>query len=646
MRDRIDFDSDADNDEDSGTPVYEIGHGQLDTRTRQLRFDGSNVDVQPKVFDLLCYLVRHRDRVVSKDELFDQVWPSVVVSDASLSQTIKRARDHFRQAGFDNDIIRTVARKGYQFDHPVTISGGDTTQADAPVASRLASDGRVAFWRLPLLGLGLLVLTGLMIFWPPATERASPDSGGSGAELAANGVAVLPFANLTPDPDFVYFTDGMTETLINNLATVPGLRVIARTSTYRAARGGGDLAVIGRQLNVAQVLRGSVQRDGETLRISTRLLRTSDGAQLWSHQYSRLMDDVFAIQDAIAASVVTEIAKIVDTKLVTPRRTSVAESAATAQAYRLVLQGNQLRREATKTAIPSAEALFRQALDIAPDYTPAMVRLSEVVRYRGVTGTLPREQAFREALTLVQEAVKKAPDNGEAHWQLAELLHRHFWDFEAAESAFIRATELMPGSADIYSAYSRFLAKAGATQAAVTAARAAADMNPASANVLTNLALRLIKQRSLDEARRAIDELRELDANHVDLPWLETNWHLRAGSDRDALRWITQEELYYLRLSLSAVALYRLERTGQAEQALGDLIERDADGSAFQIAEVYAQWGDNDQAFTWLDRALHNGDPGLAEIYSSLNLEGLYSDPRFPTLARRIGLPPREFGHK
>ena len=639
MRDRVIFDS----NEAGDASVFLIGSAELDTRRRQLRFDGKAVDVQPKVFDLLAYLVLHRDRVVSKDELFDKVWPSVVVSDASLSQTIKRARDHFRLAGFQDDIIRTVARKGYQFDHPVSVveAGEPEVSATTPPP---ASKTPPSKWRIPLLLGGIILLSSLMIFWPP-----SPEDTPSGEPVAAvnsastpstNAIAVLPFANLTPDPDFVYFTDGMTETLINNLATVPGLRVIARTSAYRADRSGDDLEVIGRSLNVAQVLRGSVQRDGDMLRISTRLLRTSDGAQLWSHQYSRTLDDIFAVQDDIARSTVEEISKSVTIDLDAPSTSAVAETAAASRAYQLVLRGNRLRREARKESVLEAEALFREAREIAPDYAPALLRLSEVVRYRGVTGSMPRDDAFREALTLAQEAVQLAPENGRAHMQLAELLHRHFWDFAAARESFERAVALMPASGDIYSAYSRFLAKAGDQDEALFSARSASDMDPQSANVLTNLILRLIKEEELEDARDAIERLRKLDADHVDLPWLETNWHLRAGNNREALQWITQEELYYLRLSLSAITLYRLERTGQAEEALAELIERDADGSAFQIAEVYAEWGDSDQAFAWLNRALQNGDPGLAESYSSLNLEKLYPDPRFGALAEKIGLPP------
>ena len=616
--------------------LFQIGNAELDVPARQLRFDGDSVDVQPKVFDLLAYLVQHRDRVVSKDELFDEVWPSVVVSDASLSQTIKRARDLFRSRGFDNDIIRTVARRGYQFDHEVQVQPGGST-VSGHKGGPAVEHGRTQR-RGWLIGAALAVVTALLL-WPGGLDDTAPPAPTAplSPAAAANSVAVMPFENLTPDEDFVYFTDGLTETLINRLATVGGLRVIARSSAYSASRNDPDPATIGADLRVANLLLGSVQREGDSLRISVRLVRSGDNTQVWSKQYNRELDNAFDVQDAIARNVVQELSRLLQVELSEPRPTDSAESAEVA---RLVLRGKRERRNGSRESILRAEALFRQALAIDPDYSPALVSLAEAVRWRGVTGSLPRDESFRESLTLLERAVRLTPDYGLAYIQLAELQHRHFWDFAGAQASFDRALALIPGSGDVYSAYSRFLAKSGQPGAALASAREAAAMDPRSTRVYSNLVLRLVKAGELEEARQAIESLRALEAEHVDLPWLETNWHLRNGSYRDALQWITLEELDHLRLSLGAIALQRLERTTQAEQMLAELIEKDAEGSAFQIAEVYAQWGDAESAFDWLERALQNGDPGLIELYSSLNLENLYGDPRFLPLAERIGLPP------
>ncbi|MEO1082151.1 MAG: tetratricopeptide repeat protein [Pseudomonadota bacterium] len=421
---------------------FRVGSATIDLATRQLHFSDQAKDVQPKVFDLLVYLLVNRQRVVGKDELFDQIWPSVVVSDATLSQTVKRARDLFRNQGFDQDIIRTVSRKGYQF-------------------------------------------------------------------------------NLEP------------------------------------------------------IHEGN---SGETL----------------EHDES----------------------------------------------HGLVVRATWELHGASPEAEHNAEKLLREALEKSPDHVPALVRLSQVLRRQGTRGKRSRDEAFHESLMLAERAVRLDPGDGLAYLQLAELQHRHFWDFDAAAESFERALQLAPDSAELQGAYSRFLAKSGKHETAVRAARAAAKLDAESSKVWSSLALRLIKVAELDEAESALEALKAIDGEHSDLPWLEANFYLRRGEPRTALRCINREDLDYLRLSLNAIILHQLERVTQAEHALDALRERDADGAAFQIAEVYAQWGDHDQAFHWLDRALHCGDPGLAELYSSLLLEDLYADPRLGEFAGRVGLPP------
>ena len=149
-----------------------------------------------------------------------------------------------------------------------------------------------------------------------------------------------------------------------------------------------------------------------------------------------------------------------------------------------------------------------------------------------------------------------------------------------------------------------------------------------------------MRASDLEPARQQLDRFKGQHPDHYDIPWLESNWHIRNGNFTDALQWIALEELDYLRLCLSAVILNNLGRNGQAETALAELIETDGDGAAFQIAEVYAQWGQADEAFRWLEHAFSQGDPGMSELYSSLNLDTLHSDQRFTEIAERVGLPP------
>ncbi|MGI9236108.1 MAG: winged helix-turn-helix domain-containing protein [Woeseiaceae bacterium] len=612
--------------ETGGDVVFRIGHAELDTAQRQIRFTGTPVDVQPKVFDLIEYLVRFRDRVVGKDELFDNIWPAVVVTEASLTQSIKRARDLFRQNGFDEDVIRTVPRKGYQFDHAAESSG-----AVVPRGSDDWSDVVI-----PTVVVSLVAAILGFLVWNTEAEKAHAPV----TSDAANSLVVLPFANMTPDQEFRYFSDGLTETLTNSLTTVRNLRVIARGSAFSFRDAKPDYAVIGKELNVAHVVEGSVQRSDDELRISARLIRTQDGRQLWSQIYSRSFDDVFAIQDDISRSIVDQMSGLLSTRLVLPDDDAAGtEGGADAEAYRLLLLGRDQRKTASAEKLRSAEDNFREALRLRPDYPEATLALADAIRVRAVLGELPRESTFTEALTLIRQTLELRPDYGDAYIQLGEIQHRHFWDFDDAFESYKRGLELNPGSASARSAFSRFLSKSGEFEQSIREAEVALDLDPKSAQAASSLTIRLIRARRLDRARSVIDALAQTHPDHADLPWLETNWHIRDGSYGDALKWIALEELDYLRLSLSAITLYHLDRTEQAHAALDELIETDSEGAAFQIAEVYAQMRSADEAFDWLERAFSQGDPGLAELYSSVNLENLYTDHRFAALAARVGLP-------
>ncbi|MDJ0795190.1 MAG: winged helix-turn-helix domain-containing protein [Woeseiaceae bacterium] len=619
---------------DLASPVFRIGEAEMDTARREIRFKGSAADVQPKVFDLIEYLLRNRERVIGKDELFDEIWPSVVVTEASLTQSVKRARDLFRQNGFDCDVIRTVPRKGYQFDYDVTV-GATKASVESPGVTEIL---------LPTAAVGVLAALLAVFVWNSGPETSGPVR----LSNPENSLVVLPFSNLTPDPDFGYFPDGLTETLTNSLTAVRGLRVIARGSAFSfrdaAADSGVDYAAIGEALSVAHIVEGTVQRDGDQLRISARLVRADDGTQTWSRIYSREFVDIFAVQDDISRSIVDSMAEILSASLNQPERTDGGRaSPADAEAYRLVLRGNEQARVVGASSQRGAEANYREALRLRPDYPSALVGLANSIRLQAVIGERSREPAFAEALELIDQVLALEPDNSDAHLQLAEIQHRYLWDFDSAAESYGRALELRPGSAVVRAAHSRFLSKFGQFARATEEARIALDLNPRSTRASTSLALRLIKSRDLDEAKAVIDTLAVQTADLPDLPWLYANWHIRNESYTDALTAIAGEELPYLRLSLTAIILQYLGREAQAREALDALIESDADGAAFQIAEVFAHWGDADNAFEWLERAFSHGDPGLAELYSSVNLENLYSDPRMSSFARQVGLPPAPF---
>lgn len=219
------------------TAVYRFGRCEVDPRARQVRLDGAVADSQPKAFDLLLYLIRHRDRVVDRDELFAQLWPGVVVSDAALTQALRKARAMVGDDGSSQQVIRTVQRRGFRFVAELTAI--DAEDAEAMPRRTLATEA-----------------------------------------VAEPSVAVLPFSDMSPSQDQQYFCDGMTEEVISQLARTPGLRVAARTSVFALKNRPDDVREIGRRLGVTSIVEGSVRKAGDRLRVTAQLVDARSGFQL------------------------------------------------------------------------------------------------------------------------------------------------------------------------------------------------------------------------------------------------------------------------------------------------------------------------------------------------------------------------------
>jgi len=270
----------------------------------------------------------------------------------------------------------------------------------------------------------------------------------------------------------------------------------------------------------------------------------------------------------------------------------------------------------------------------------SLVGLADVLRGRGVLGERERSSLLTEAIALLKRATRIDPEYGGAFSVLAVVQYRHLWNFAAADGSAVRALALQHGSNEVRSRFSRFLAKTGDHAQAAEQAWLAADLNPKSINTLNNLAVCMMRDGQLEKARDAINTIRSLERDRVELPWLEAHCHLAAGKPREALEGIAPAELPHLRPNLRPVALHHLGRNEQAEKILQELSDTDKE-AAFQIAESFAQFGERDKSFSWLSSALSAGDPGLAELYSSPFLEPLYADERFAPLADQVGLPPR-----
>ncbi|MBL6082579.1 winged helix-turn-helix domain-containing protein [Belnapia sp. T18] len=374
----------------------------LDPARRELRQAGNLVSLEPQVFDLLEFLIRMRDRVVSRDDLMTEVWRGRIVSDATLSSRVNAARVAIGDNGAEQRLIRTLPRKGVRFVGAVAEAAETTPES---LAGRARGAGEI---RLP-------------------------------------SVAVLPFANIGGDPEQDYFADGMAVEIITALTRSSGLLVIARNSSFAFKGQTVDIRQVGRELGVGYLLEGSVRRDGDRLRITGQLVDAVSGTHLWADRFEGDLHDIFALQDRVAESVVATIEPTLQRAEIERHR---QERPKRLDAYDLLLQAFALEHEFTADSMTALRCL-EQALAIEPDYAPAMAAAAYYHTQRHFQGWTPPEGAVRaKALRLADRAVELAPNDAQILWMAAFAV----WNMagegrEKARDLFSRSLLLNPNSA-------------------------------------------------------------------------------------------------------------------------------------------------------------------------------------------------------
>ncbi len=460
-------------------------------------------------------------------------------------------------------------------------------------------------------------------------------------------IAVLPFANRSADADDAYFSDGLADELLGMLAKIKGLRVSARASSFHFHGKGVALADIGRALNVATLLDGSVRRAGNRVRISVQLVNVATGYHLWSETYDRTLDDIFAVQDDIARSVVRELR----TTLLGEDADSAASDRARAEvrhagkgrstdpeALRLYLLARHFMDQFNRAATVKAVAHLTQAVERDPAFALAWTELS-VAHMREVGWTLVTlEEGLGRARAAVRQALTLQPTLAEAHAQDAWIRIFHDWDWRGAEDALERARRYAPGSAAVQRLSGVLESVLGRLDAAIGSYRRSLENDPLSAAAYHSLGLALHAVDNLggadDAFRHALELAPQRIATHA---YLAMNALTQGRLDIAVAQAESEPEAGY---RLWALALAHRARGDAAASAaaLQRLIAEFAQGWSLQIAEVHAAIGDVDAAFEWLEHAYAKRDAGLAHVQTSPRLRGLRGDARWRGLLSRMGL--------
>jgi serine/threonine-protein kinase len=454
-------------------------------------------------------------------------------------------------------------------------------------------------------------------------------------------IAVLPFVNASPDPDAEYFSDGMTDELIDALTKVEGLRVASRTSVFALKRRETDVRTLGALLGVAVVLEGSVRRSGNRLRVTARLTDVADGRHLWSERYDRDAGDVFEVQDEIAGTIVRTLRGTLLGELgdPTPRRYT-----ANLTAYNLYLKGRYCWNKRRAEGLNEAIAFFESAIAEDPEYALAYTGLADCyalhVDYRG----MPVGEAMARSRQLALRALELDDTLAEAHTSLAWVTFLHDWAWESADRRFRRAIELNPRYATARQWYAWLLVSQGRIEAALAEARAAAELDPASVSIRRSLGWLNYYARRYDAAeeqlRRALAMDPTSEENHRILGLALTQqgrYDEAVAALREAIAGAAESA--YARGAL-ARTLALAGRTAEARRLLAELESegRSRYVSPVAYATAHIALGDNDEAFGWIERAHAERRGWLAYLRVEPIFDPLRDDPRFRDLLARMGL--------
>ncbi len=444
-------------------------------------------------------------------------------------------------------------------------------------------------------------------------------------------IAVLPFENMSGDPDQEYFSDGISEELLNLLAQIPELTVISRSSSFSFK--GKDIAIptVAKQLNVAHVLEGSVRKVGNRVRITAQLIEARSDTHLWSESYDRTLDDIFAIQDEIAADVV-------DALKITLLGKEPKATETNPEAYALYLQGRYFINQGTEESIKKAETLLKQALAIDSGFAPVWTELASVYSTQGGYYR-PVNEAYELARDAIQQALAIDPQYARAYAELAwvEMLYER--DFAAARQHQQRALALDPGDAIILEVAASLSTKLGNLDEAIDLYRQSIALDPVSPNQHLFLGRAFYFAHRLDEAADSLQMALSLSPGRIGGQYY-VGWVLLAQGDvQAALLAMEQERADGYRLTGTAVVQHALGDAAASDAALAELIEKKRDIAAYQIAMAYAFRGEINNAFDWLERAYDNGDTGLAHMLVDPLVANLHNDSRWEPFLDKMGLP-------
>jgi adenylate cyclase len=615
---------------------YRLGEWVIRPQHASIERGDEVVHLKPKPMAVLECLRQARGEVVTRDQLFESVWPGGVVSDATLTQCIAELRRAFGDSAQTPRVIKTIPKVGFCLIPPVEEMAAETVQPEDP--------GNPSKQWLPkkpgTFGAALVIAVLAFGAWWSQHDVAvsEPDSIAQDNGITPS-IAVLPFVNMSDEPGNEYFADGLSEELQSLLAKIPQLKVSARTSSFAFRNKDVTVAEIARTLNVAHLLEGSVRKTGNRIRISVQLIEAKSGFELWSESYDRTLDDIFAVQDDVAAAVVDALRISLMNEPPRLRETN-------AEVYSMYLQALFFLNQSTREGRAKTVEKLQATLAVDPNFAPAVDLLAKTFLFQSNSGERSFDAGFELGRKTALEALAIDTDLAGPRATLAYIESYYDWDWQAAGRSVQQMLELGPENAINTAIAATYYNILGQFELSLELRNQAIQLDPITGDFRVKKVYTLLATGRLDEAERTVQDLLEIHPEYRSAHFLQAKILLISGDDEGALQVLeTLPDFGNNDEGLLAMALHGVGRAPESQAIIDSIFPDSKDaaytgGISYNRALYYAWTGERDLAFTHLEQALEVKHRPLAYVLGEPMLYPLHDDPRWLTLLERIGLLP------
>jgi TolB-like protein/DNA-binding winged helix-turn-helix (wHTH) protein len=622
-----------------------FGPFELDARAGELRRAGRRIRLQDKPLRLLIALIEQRGEIVTRDELRERLWPGnvVVEFDNGLNNAVNKLRAALDDSAAEPQFVETVGRRGYRFvgtlESPAASADAASGAHAAPAAAEVSSAAPVvadptdpvAAAQRPPRRLRPLAGAAALLAAVGAAVLLFDERFGGQADI--DSVAVLPLENLSSDLEQEYFSDGMTDTLISQLANIRSLRIISRQSVMRYKRSALTMPEIARELDVDAVIEGTVLRTGDRVRVTVQLIHAPSDRHLWNAQYERPLDDVLALQAEIARSVADNVQAAL-----TPQEAArlTATKSVDAQAYDLFLRGRYFWALRTEDGLRRSLDYFERALALEPDFARAHAALAESYGPLGYNGWMSPAEATPRMKAAALRALELDPGLVEGWTALGACAAFHEWRWSEGEAHFRRALEVSGNYSTAYGWYGLLYENTGRQAENLAARQRAFELDPLWVGTGIALGRALWLNGRPDDGIAQIERTLELDPMHaLGLSYLGTIY-AATGRYEDAIN-------AFARADDSGGLGHAYALSGRHADALTELARleqraRERHVPPVQFALIQVGLGDHEAALAALERGYELRDPGMSAVAVDPRFAPLAAAPRFQALLEKMGL--------